>query len=283
MSPRLPTWVLLAPALLVLGGLFGGGLAVAVLRSLGLSPALGQTEPSLAAWAAVLGSADAGAGLALSLHIAGTSTLLTALVAVGAALLLRQSFAGRGLAMVVFQLNLAVPHLVAALGLLYLLGQSGSLARLAHALALIDRPAGFPALVHDPAAIAVILHFVGKEVPFVTLVLLAQMQALGADWESVGRTLGASRLQAFRHVLLPLILPGLVRASAVVFAFAFGAFEIPALLGASHPQALPVLVWRSFTDVDLAARAEAYALALVVTAVAGGIVALALSAFRGPV
>jgi putative spermidine/putrescine transport system permease protein len=164
----------------------------------------------------------------------------------------------------VFNLNLTVPHVVGAVGMLYLLSQSGSLARLAFAAGMIEAPAEFPALVFDPFAAGIILQYVWKEVPFVGLVVLAQLQSIGEDYEAAARTLGATRWQTFRHVTLPLILPGALAASAIVLAFSFGAYEVPALLGASHPQALPVLAYRSFTDVDLAARPQAMAMAMVI-------------------
>jgi putative spermidine/putrescine transport system permease protein len=106
------------------------------------------------------------------------------------------------------------------------------------------------------------------------------MQALGPDWEAVARSLGASRWQAFRHGLLPLLMPGLVAAGAIVFAFAFGAYEVPLMLGASHPQALPVLAWRSFTDVDLDARPQAMAMAAVIAALSAGLIAAVLRLAR---
>nr|MCU0803047.1 ABC transporter permease subunit [Paracoccaceae bacterium] len=216
----------------------------------------------------------------LSLHIALTSTVLATALGIAAALLLRAGFSGSGVARFLFQMNLTVPHVVGAIGILYLFSQSGSLARLGHAAGLIARPADFPALVFDPHAIGIILHYVWKEVPFIGLIVLAQMQALGTDHEGVARSLGATRWQAFRHVLLPLIAPAAVRAAVIVFAFAFGAYEIPALLGSSHPQALPVLAYRSFTDVDLAARPVAMALAVVIAAMAGVMVWLSLRMAR---
>ncbi|MCP2821278.1 ABC transporter permease subunit, partial [Salmonella enterica subsp. enterica serovar Typhimurium] len=76
-----------------------------------------------------------------------------------------------------------------------------------YAVGLIDAPAQFPALIFDPYAVGIILQYVWKEVPFIGVIVLAQMQALGTDYESVARSLGASRWQAFRHVLLPLIFP----------------------------------------------------------------------------
>jgi putative spermidine/putrescine transport system permease protein len=202
--------------------------------------------------------------LLMSLHIAFTSTVISTVLAVGAALLLRRSFAGKRVITFLFQVNLTVPHLVGAIGILYLFSQSGSFARLGHAWGLIARPADFPALVFDPYAIGIILQYVWKEVPFIGMIVLANMQAIGQDYEGVARSLGASRWQAFRHVLLPLIFPGVLAASVMVFAFTFGAYEIPLLLGQSHPTALPVLAYRLYTDVDLAARPQAMAMAIVI-------------------
>ncbi|MBF9030015.1 ABC transporter permease subunit [Rhodobacterales bacterium HKCCE3408] len=263
------TFLLLAPALVVIGVLFLGGLGVAVLRSVGYMPLIGLTDPSLDAYAALLSNRDFYRSLALSLHISITSTLIASVIAVGAALLLRRGFAGRGIVSFLFQLNLTVPHLVGAIGILYLFSQSGSFARLGYQVGLIDQPGQFPALVYDPFAVGIILQYVWKEVPFIGLVVLAQMQGIGADYEAAARSLGARPWQAFRHVLLPLILPGLLASSAIVFAFTFGAYEIPALLGQSHPQALPVLAYRLFTDVDLAARPQAMAASILIAAISG--------------
>lgn len=254
----------LAPALLLLGGLFLAAIGLTLIRSLRYMPALGLTDPDLTAYATILTSPGFLASLGLSLWIATASTVISAALALGSALLLRQAFPGRGAVGFLFQLNLTVPHVVGAVGILYLFSQSGSFARLAYAAGLISAPAEFPALTQDPYAIGIILQYVWKEVPFIGLILLAQMQSIGPDHEAAARSLGASRWQAFRFVLLPLLMPGLAAASALVFAFAFGAYEIPLILGAHAPEALPVLAWRSFTDVDLTTRPEAYAMAITI-------------------
>jgi putative spermidine/putrescine transport system permease protein len=276
-TPRLRRALLLAPAVLVLGGLFLGGLGFAVLRSLNVQPAIGLTEPSLSAWAAALAHPGFWPALRLSLWIAGVSTALALVLGFLCALLLREAFPGRGAVRFLLLLNLTVPHVVAAVGILYLVGQAGALARIAHAAGLIAAPADFPALVFDPAAAGIIIAYVWKEVPFVALVLLARMQVVGRGPEEVARSLGATRLQALRHALIPHLRP----AGAIIFAFAFGAWEVPALLGASRPEALPMLAWRSYTAVDLAARPQAMAMALVIAAVALGLVAVVARATRG--
>lgn len=276
MTDRTRLVLLLAPALLVLGGLFLAGLGLTVLRSLHYAPALGQTDPDLSAYAAILSSPGFLRSLGFSLWIASASTLIAAVLALATALLLRQTFPGRALISFLVQLNLTIPHIVGAIGILYLVSQSGAFARLAFAAGLIAGPQDFPALTHDPHAIGIILLYVWKELPFITLVLLANLQTLGEDHEATARSLGATRWQAFCHVLLPMLAPGLAAASALVFAFAFGAYEVPLVLGAHAPKALPVLAWQAHTDTDLATRPEAMAMAVIVAGI--GLVILAIHA-----
>ena len=281
MQDRTRIALLLAPALVVIGVLFFGGLGVGLLRSFNYMPIIGLNDPNLDAYRNLLLSQDIYRSFGLSFYIAATSTCVATVLAIATAMLLRRSFPGRAVASFLVQLNLTIPHLVGAIGILYLFSQSGSFARLANGMGLIARPDDFPALIFDPYAIGVILTYVWKEVPFITVILLASLQTLGDDHETVARNLGASRWQAFRYVLLPQIMPAVLAASAIVFAFTFGAFEIPALLGASHPQTLPVLAYRSFTDTDLAARPQAMALAILIAAVSAIMIALYTRSQRG--
>ena len=264
MSDRLKLILLLSPALLIIGGLFFGGLLIGLMRSFNYMPIIGLNDPDFSAYISVFTDREFYLSFLLTFHIAFTSTVISCILAVGAALLLRRQFVGRAIVNFLFQLNLTVPHLVGAIGMLYLFSQSGSFARLAHEWEMIARPSDFPALVFDPYAIGIILQYVWKEIPFIGVIVLANMQSIGEDYESVARSLGANRWQSFRHVLLPLIFPGVLSASVMVFAFTFGAYEIPAILGASFPAALPVLAYRKYTDVDLAARPEAMAMAIVI-------------------
>ena len=264
MSDRMKIFLLLLPAMALIVLLFFGGLFIGVLRSFNYMPVIGLTEPNWQAYISVFTDREFYLSFLLTFHIAFTSTVILSVLAIGAALLLRRSFVGRGVVNFLFQLNLTVPHLVGAIGILYLFSQSGTFARLAAEFNMIQRPSDFPALVFDPYAIGIILQYVWKEIPFIGVIVLANMQSIGEDYESVARSLGASKWQSFRYVLLPLIFPGVLSASVMVFAFTFGAFEIPAILGANFPAALPVLAYRKYTDVDLAARPEAMAMAIVI-------------------
>jgi len=179
---------------------------------------------------------------------------------------------GGGLVTFIFQLNIPIPHLVGALGILFLFAQSGFLARLAYLVGLINAPADFPVLVNDPYGLGIILEYVWKTTCFTGLIVLAVLQSAGEELEDAARNLGANRWQRLRFVILPLIRPAVLSASVLVFAFTFGAFEVPLLLGQRFPSALPVLAYRNYTDVDLNARPEAMAMSVIIAVISAALI-----------
>ncbi|MGF1473802.1 MAG: ABC transporter permease [Rubrobacteraceae bacterium] len=283
MGGRLKIALLLAPALLVVGLLFSGGLVAALVQSLGYLPALGRTEISFAAYREVLGSKDFLNSLVLTLYVAGASTGISTVLAVLAALALRRS-SGR-ISAVVFQLPITIPHLVAAVGIALVVSQTGLGARLAGALGLIGEPQEFPALLYDRYSVGIILTYVWKETPFIALVVLASLRGVAGELEEVARTLGAGAWQRFWYVVCPVIAPGVIAASLIVFAFTFGAFEVPFLLGRSYPTILPVMAYNEYRDIDLAARPIAMSInvliALITAAIAAAYLRLAKNLGRG--
>ncbi len=272
--------LLLAPALLVIGVLFAGGIMLALVQSLGYLPALGMRTLSGDAFIAVLTSRGFLRSLGLTLWVASVSTVLTVLFGLITALVLRRRLRNSRLIRFLYQIPLTVPHLVVAVAAAMLLSQSGLLSRLLFHGGLIPAPAAFPELVHDSAGVAIILVYAWKQIPFVGLVALAVFQSVGDDYESVARSLGASRVQRIRHVLIPLSLPAVVPATIIVFAFVFGAFETPLVLGTRFPSMLSVLAYRLYTDSDLTRRPEAMALNLVIALIALVLVALYRGATR---
>ncbi len=283
MGGRLKIALLLAPALLVIGVLFSGGLVAALVQSLGYLPAIGQTEVSFEAYRRVLGDEGFLDSLLLTLYVAGASTGISTVLAVLGALALRRS-SGRGSA-VVFQLPITIPHLVAAVGIALVVSQTGMGARLAAALGLIGEPREFPALLYDPYSVGIILTYVWKEMPFVALVVLAALRGVAGELEEVARTLGANAWQRFWYVVFPVISPGVIAASLIVFAFTFGAFEVPYLLGKSYPTILPVMAYNEYRDLDLASRPAAMAInvliALITAVIAAAYLRLARNLGRG--
>jgi len=66
----------------------------------------------------------------------------------------------------------------------------------------------------------------------------------------------------------------------LVFAFSFGSYEVPALLGRPYPAGLPVVALQYQQDVDLNSRPEAMAVAVLIAVVVAVVVAGYLALIR---
>lgn len=71
-----------------------------------------------------------------------------------------------------------------------------------------------------------------------------------------------------RWAALTLSAPALASSSLIVFVYSLGTYEVARLLGRAYPEPLPVMAYRLFTDIDVAARPQAAATAVVATGLA---------------
>jgi len=266
--------LLLAPALLVVLVLFGGGLAQALAQSLGYQPFLPPRPLSFDAYRDLWADPAVRASIGLTLRIAVLSTSAAAVLGVGAALLVRSLGRCQPAFAALLQVTLPLPHIVAALAIGLLLGQSGELSRIAASAGLVDGPGQFPALTQDSFGWGIIASYVWKEAPFVAVLVLAVLTKGVADLEDAARALGAGWWQRLRHIVIPALAPALGAASVLVFAFTFGSYEVPFLLGRPFPATLPVVAYQEFRDPDLDSRPLAMAIA-VLTVLLVGVCALA--------
>lgn len=262
--PPIPwrAYLLLLPAIGIIGLLFGGGLVLAFLQSIGAIGLLGAGQLSLQAYQAALTNPEFLRSLGLSVYIAAIATGLSTLLSVGLAMVLRTT--GRW-ASFACQITLPIPHLVGIAGILLLMSPSGLISRLLYTLGWIQSDQDFPLLVNDAANLGVLLHFLWKEIPFITLILLAVLRGINPAYETQARVLGATPWQCFWTVTLPMMKTGILSSSLIVFGYIFASFEVPFLLGATRPRTLPVLVYRAFTDSDLTRRPEAIALGIILS------------------
>src|SRR5439155_1357211 len=93
------------------------------------------------------------------------------------------------------------------------------------------RSAGHPIsqLLYSRFAVMLVLGYVW--LPFVALPIFVSLESLDRRLLEAASDLGASRLQAFRRVTLPLSLPGIMAAFLFVFIPTLGEFVTPSLVG----------------------------------------------------
>ncbi|MEQ1581925.1 MAG: ABC transporter permease subunit [Steroidobacteraceae bacterium] len=170
---------------------------------------------------------------------------------------------------------LATPHVAIAIGLVLLLAPSGLLLRAVSPWATGYEQAPDWATVQDPFGLALTLGLIVKEVPFLILVLLGGLSQVPADRLMIqGRVLGYGAFKTWFVAVAPLLHRQSRLATVAVLVFGVTNVEMALVLGPTTPPTLSLLVWRWFTDTDLAIRSQAYAGALLMLLISALVVAL---------
>lgn len=236
------------------------GMGNAFIQSLGYIPALGLEEIGFQYYKELLGNSNFFDSLALSTFICLISSILSMIlgVLICAAMVYRRT-KKQGLHKMI-RLPILIPHTVTALLVVLILSQSGFVARFFHVLGFVDAPSSFPNLIYHANGAGTILAYVWKQAPFVAYFTLSLMAAISDTLEEAAITLGASPIKAFFAITLPLSLPNIMNAFFIIMTFSFSAYELPFLLGATSPKALPVQAYIEYTHPDM--RHRPYAMAM---------------------
>jgi len=259
MKKKLTPYLLLVPQL-ILGAVFIIGLLTGIIQSLGMIPAFGLTEPTFDYYKEVLTRPETMQSLKYSLYIAFVSAFFATAVGVFICALLVGKNKTKGKVVRVVQLPIIVPHIVVALFVVNILSQNGILARVCAMIGIISDQQQFPMLLYDSHGVGVIIGYLWKEIPFIAYFVIALMANINGSLGEAAINLGANKIQTFMKVTLPLCMNTILSGFLIIFVFALGAYELPYILGATTPKALPVLAYIEYSKPDLLARPYAMAI-----------------------
>ena len=257
--------LMIAPAAFIIFGLFGGAMINTALEGFGWIPVLGFREFTTAHYIETFTSPNFIAGLLFGLRISIIPIIVSIAISLFLATALMQSVRGRNILKFIYRLPLQIPGLVAIFMVLSFLTGGGFVARALYAAGIIQDTAQFPHILYDSNGLGIMFVYIWNQIAFMTLILYAFLLGLDPNLEEAARTLGASRWNRFRYVQLPLMMPAVLVVSLLNFAFAFGDFATPQILGPTTPSTLPVQAYRIFFfSSDLADRPQAMAMMVVV-------------------
>jgi spermidine/putrescine transport system permease protein len=128
-------------------------------------------------------------------------------------------------------------YVVRSYAWLLVLGQNGVLNKALLGLGLIAEPLELAA-----TRTATVIGFVHFFVMLLTLTIYANLIQLSPNYARAAADLGASRLATFRHVILPLTLPGVVTGAFLTFVLCIGDYITPQILGGNNELTLPQLI-----------------------------------------
>ncbi len=155
---------------------------------------------------------------------------------------------------------LLVSVVVRAYGWLTLLSEHGIVNYLLQFFNIISDPLR---LVHNYTG--VLLATTHVLLPFMVFTIISVLKQFDPALKEAALDLGASRIQVFLKVVLPLSIQGAVAGMQIIFPLTLSAFVTPALLGGGRVMVMPTLIYRTMNDVNWPIAAIAGLTLLVMT------------------
>lgn len=234
---RLPAWLLLAPALVLLLGVFLmpiGWFLVASLRELGTLAEIWEEME------AVLFSDTIGRVILNTNGIGAVVTLLVLLIGYPVSYALSRA---RGFAFTLILLCIVLPYFTSTIVRTYawmvLLGRNGLINQALLGIGWISAPLD---LLYNRTGVVIGMTYV--LLPYMVLTLYAAMKAVDQRLLQAAEGMGASPGQVFRRVFMPLTLHGVVAGVLITFILAIGFFITPALMGGPGDIMIAMLIER---------------------------------------
>lgn len=258
MRRRVPWW-LLAPALLVIGGLF-----VAPVLALLAGAFHVAGTPSLNHFSAFFAEPLHQQVYWRTLKLAGLATLVSAVVCYPAALaMVRVPPPWRGVLTGLVILPLMVSPIARTYAWIVLLGNNGLVNSVITGLGLASEPVRL--LFTEGAVFVGLLQLM---MPLMLISLVSALENLPPDVIAAARSLGANRLQTFTRVVLPLTQEGLIVGGTLVFTGCVTAYITPALLGGPQVLMLETLLYQKVNILGDLPAASVIAVLLLATTLA---------------
>jgi putative spermidine/putrescine transport system permease protein len=217
--------------------------------------------PGLQYWSAAVSDWHFYQSIVFSVSIAGLSTLLSFIFAL---------FLNRKINFLLY-FPLVLPPIVIGFIFFYLLGNSGLFSRIAYALGWIKDLNEFPWLIHDPFGVGIVIALTFSMTPFFALYLSHIYKNENIEkMEAIAESLGATKTSIFNQITIPILLLKSKNILFLYFIFALGSYEIPLLLGSSHPQMITPFILEKITRFNLNDIPVGYAMTVMIMLIIGG-------------
>lgn len=197
------------------------------------------------------------ASFRITFAAAGIAALLNAVFGLTTAWVLeRYTFPGKRIIDAFVDLPFALPTAVAGIALTAIYAPNGLIGKHLDAIGI--------KAAYSPLGILIALTFIG--LPFVVRTVQPVIADLDAEIEEAAASLGASRLNTFRRVLLPALWPALLTGVALSFARALGEYGSVVFISGNMPMKTEIVPLLIVTKLEQYDTAGATALALVMLA-----------------
>ncbi|CAN1724484.1 sulfate/thiosulfate ABC transporter inner membrane subunit CysU [Hyphomicrobium sp. 1Nfss2.1] len=172
--------------------------------------------------------------------------------------LVRYDFPGKRIVDALVDLPFALPTAVAGIALTAVYAGNGWLGQYLEPLGIT--------VAYTPLGVLVALIFIG--VPFVVRTVQPVLEDLDIEFEEAAASLGATRAQTIRRVVLPMLTPALLTGFALAFARAVGEYGSVIFIAGNLPmvsEITPLIIITKLEQYDYAGATAVAAVMLVVS------------------
>ena len=172
--------------------------------------------------------------------------------------LVRYQFPGKRIVDAIVDLPFALPTAVAGIALTAIYAPNGIIGQW---FALLDIK-----IAYTWIGVTVALTFIG--LPFVVRTVQPVLADLEAEAEEAAASLGATRWQTFRYIIMPALLPSLLTGFALAFARAIGEYGSVVFISGNMPyrtEITPLLIMTKLEQFDYAGAAALGSIMLVIS------------------
>ncbi|OCW56245.1 ABC transporter permease [Hoeflea olei] len=235
-------WILLSPALVAITFLLFVPLAFIVVYSFWLRTATGADVAGfhLDNWTEALTDRFYRDILLYTLKIAAITTVVCAVAGYPAAYFIARSNRNKGFLLLLLMLPFWVSYIIRTMSWINILGVSGAVNSFLIWAGIINEP--LQMLYNEATVILGLVHFL---MPFMILNVFVSVDGIDQNLESAANSLGATKLQTFFSVTLPLSLPGLAAGGLLCFVLAAGTYITPLVLGGPRDAMFANLVFEA--------------------------------------
>jgi len=224
-------------------------------------------EAPLRNYVAVFANPDYRYSLLLSLGISVFVTIISVTLALFMAYFIgRRNFLGKRLIVATISFPVSLPGILVAWAVIVLIGRSGIITQLL--VAILGGDAG--GYSNAFGVVGLLIGYTYFTLPRAIMSLISSFENLNSELEEAARSLGASKLSTFRHVILPEIAPGIGSAVVLSFSVCMAAFGTALLLVSGEVPILPLKIYS--VVLGTYDYAVASALAVVLTILTVGII-----------
>jgi putative spermidine/putrescine transport system permease protein len=166
------------------------------------------------------------------------------------------------LLMILILSSMQLDMVIRMYGLMVLLGDNGLINGVLMKSGLISAP--LPLMYNT---FGVVVGLVQITLPFMVLSLIGIIKTIHPSLEEAARSLGSSRWHAFRTIVLPLSMPGILAGTLLVFALSMSSYVVPALMGGWKVMVMPIHIYQQIAEVGRWQFGAAIAVVLFITSI----------------